>query len=568
MAQISDSPYAVVEIEPLIPPQCCPTLSPDGQKVAFSNPSATETKIFVQNSDGSNLKQISSVIMTNGDGPFPDPVWSPDGQTLAFVDSDSAIYLVKADGTNLTRLEPQGFDPAWSPDGTALAFTSLDMDIYVMNSDGSNPRQLTASKDFNDQRPAWSPDGQSIAFVSLFNSHDANAEIFVINSDGSNQRRLTDNAANDWGPVFSPDGRHIIFTSDRSGRNAIYAMNSDGSNPQWLMDTEAKSRWRIDTTRVQFIEASRQNNQLPAEISQGLPFTLAQQFQVNPDEVKLVQIEQTTWLNDCMGIAARRPCATGDTPGYRITVEIQGQPYEFHAPLADPLDLRLAVSPTIDVYQPALIWEGDPALFGDAETGSCLSLKLTANDQGTLGECDGPLRAIELTGEQYARPRLWQDWLTRFAPFQVDTPHDRVVFYGMGSVVAAPAWQRALAAWAKLAALELRDGRSGAGWGAAMAWQQPLPNRQGYCQFLSVQAYGWAYASTALCDGGDPQNLGQGWIDSTQWEQFDNWFYNRSPLTTDRLSFFGVGSVEMNQAESEALEQWARNLYTELNSSQ
>jgi len=83
-----------------------------------------------------------------------------------------------------------------------------------------------------------------------------------------------------------------------------------------------------------------------------------------------------------------------------------------------------------------------------------------------------------------------------------------------------------------------------------------------------VQAYGWAYASTALCDGGDPQNLGQGWIDSTQWEQFDNWFYNRSPLTTDRLSFFGVGSVEMNQAESEALEQWARNLYTELNSSQ
>lgn len=266
MAYISDSPYAVVELEPLIPPQCCPTLSPDGQKIAFGEPSGSDTKIYVQNSDGSDLKQISSVIMTNGDGPFPDPVWSPDGQTLAFVDSNSAIYLVKADGANLTRLEPPGFDPAWSPDGKSLAFASAgrDMDIYVMNSDGSQPRQLTASEDFRDQRPAWSPDGQSIAYVSIFNNHQSNYEIFVMNSDGSNQRRLTDNAANDWGPVFSPDGRHIVFTSDRSGRNAIYVMNSDGSNQQWLMDTEAKSRWRVDTTRVMFVESSQANSQTNA----------------------------------------------------------------------------------------------------------------------------------------------------------------------------------------------------------------------------------------------------------------------------------------------------------------
>jgi WD40 repeat protein len=255
VAPISSSPYAIVEIEPLVPPQCCPTLSPDGQRVAFGDPSGTETKIYVQNSDGSDLKEVSSLIMTNGDGPFPDPVWSPDGQTLAFVDSNAYLYLIKADGANLTRLEPQGFDPAWSPDGTLLAYTSPDMDIYLMDIAGGQVRQLTAGE-AGEQRPAWSPDGQSIAFVSDVdsNSHDVNYEIYIMNSDGSNQRRLTNNTAQDWGPVFSPDGRHIVFTSDRSGQNAIYVMNNDGADQRWLMDTEAKPRWRVDTTRVRFID--------------------------------------------------------------------------------------------------------------------------------------------------------------------------------------------------------------------------------------------------------------------------------------------------------------------------
>jgi hypothetical protein len=81
---------------------------------------------------------------------------------------------------------------------------------------------------------------------------------------------------------------------------------------------------------------------------------------------------------------------------------------------------------------------------------------------------------------------------------------------------------------------------------------------------LSVQTYGWAYASTALCEGGDPQNLGQGWVEPAAWEQFDAWFYNRAPVTNERLSFFGAGSQEMSQAEVAAIKQWAATLYTNL----
>jgi TolB protein len=94
--------------------------------------------------------------------------------------------VINADGTNLTQLETLGLDPVWSPDGQQIAFTAHHLAIAVMNSDGSQVRLLTGPEAL-DQRPAWSPDGQQIAFVS---DRDGNREIYVINSDGTGERWL------------------------------------------------------------------------------------------------------------------------------------------------------------------------------------------------------------------------------------------------------------------------------------------------------------------------------------------------------------------------------------------
>ena len=70
-----------------------------------------------------------------------------------------------------------------------------------------------------------------IAFVS---DRDGNLDIYVMDNDGSNQRRLTNNPLAEWDPSWSPDGKRIVFTSDRderAGNRQIYVMDADGGNP-------------------------------------------------------------------------------------------------------------------------------------------------------------------------------------------------------------------------------------------------------------------------------------------------------------------------------------------------
>src|SRR5436190_10965426 len=77
----------------------------------------------------------------------------------------------------------------------------------------------------------WSPDGRNIVFLS---DRDGTSEIYTMNADGTNPTRLTNDTALDWNPVWSPDGTEIAFQTNRDGSDEIYTMNADGTNPTRL----------------------------------------------------------------------------------------------------------------------------------------------------------------------------------------------------------------------------------------------------------------------------------------------------------------------------------------------
>ena len=84
----------------------------------------------------------------------------------------------------------------------------------------------------------------------MFESNrDGNAEIYVMNADGSNQRNVSNSpSVDDHGPVWSPDGKRILFYSGREGNWDLFLMTDDGRNVINLTDTpdvdEQEPAWR------------------------------------------------------------------------------------------------------------------------------------------------------------------------------------------------------------------------------------------------------------------------------------------------------------------------------------
>jgi TolB protein len=239
-----------------------PAWSPDGSRIAFVSNRDGDVEIYVMKADGSD--QIRLTDSPDFDG---DPAWSPDGERIAFTslrDGNGEIYVMNADGTNPVRLtnnEAHDWGPAWSPDGSRIAFVSErdgDAEVYVMNADGTEQTNLTnfpARIDdekhpdlaANEKDPAWSPDGKHIAFTSdrhSFTNDEGldtlNTEIYVMNADGTNQTRLTHHMSWDEFPTWSPDGKHIVFIASVDVADwEVFRMDADGSNPANLTNNPA-----------------------------------------------------------------------------------------------------------------------------------------------------------------------------------------------------------------------------------------------------------------------------------------------------------------------------------------
>ena len=197
-----------------------------------------------------------------------DPVISPDGTRIAFVNSNNQIAVMNADGSGATPLTTSSTakqDPAWSPDGTKIAFAAnsfdvdaqTDLEIWVVDAGGA-ATQLT-NNSFPDTYPAWSPLGDQIAFVST-RSGDTDRNVYVMNANGTAQTGITPNVATDCGdptpetcyqghdddPGWSPDGLKIAYVHGRlpnAGTSTpnIWTMSPTGAGKTNITNTSAVS---------------------------------------------------------------------------------------------------------------------------------------------------------------------------------------------------------------------------------------------------------------------------------------------------------------------------------------
>ena len=195
-----------------------PRMSLDGKMIAYP----VKKAIFDENKYSVNLYVVPSGggdarPLTHGDHVSHMPRWSPDGKTLAFVsnrhEKREQIYLLPMSGgeaRRLTDLEGEISGLEWSPDGKGLVMTYREM------SEEQKARHLAEKEDKGEKRPQfqvhtqihYKEDGMGFLF-------DTRAHVYSVDVDTGKAKQLTDGDTNDMQPCFSPDGKTIMFVSNR-----------------------------------------------------------------------------------------------------------------------------------------------------------------------------------------------------------------------------------------------------------------------------------------------------------------------------------------------------------------
>lgn len=205
--------------------------SPDGRQIVYQAYPVGYPfyQIYTQ-----SLETRAPRLVSTGRGRTTCAYFSPDGKTILFASSHTDPQI---ENTELRAREEAArggrrryqwdFDP--------------HMDLYTIGFDGTGLKRLTDSPGY-DAEGSYSPDGRQLVFTS---NRDGDPDIYVMNSDGTGIRQMTNADGYDGGPFFSPDGKWIVFRSDRLEKDMLqlYAVSADGKTEVQLTSNLKHVNW-------------------------------------------------------------------------------------------------------------------------------------------------------------------------------------------------------------------------------------------------------------------------------------------------------------------------------------
>jgi len=229
-----------------------PAVSPDGREVAFVRRLADyNDDLFVAELHDGNTAGAPRRITSDRQGKSS-PVWTTDGKEIVYAAGEAtsflAMYRVRASGGPAVRLAGVGDYATFlaiAPKGHRLVYSRqfLDVNIWRMplasgpgGSVGPPIKFLSSTR--YETSPAYSPDGKRIAFSS---NRTGVRQIWVADADGSNPVALTNFTEGVAGsPRWSPDSQTIVFDARPEGLSDIYSIRANGGTPKRLTDNPAE----------------------------------------------------------------------------------------------------------------------------------------------------------------------------------------------------------------------------------------------------------------------------------------------------------------------------------------
>ena len=258
-----------------------PAFSPDGRMLAFTRSTGIVVNdVYVARLSASFSPEGEPQRLTFDNKRAYSPAWMPDGKEIVFTSGRAGVSslwrMAVAGGGPPQRLASVGEDglfPAISRQGSRLVYTRSSGDINIWRielPDARAPRaepqslknSLLIASSRIEVSARISPDGRKIVFGS---DRSGFHEIWAADSSGQSQVQLTSSATFSGSPSWSPDGRQVAFDCNLSGHFEIYVMNASGGRPRQLTNGPSDSaipRWSPDGKWIYFRSVRTGDNQI------------------------------------------------------------------------------------------------------------------------------------------------------------------------------------------------------------------------------------------------------------------------------------------------------------------